>query len=258
MRAGQQQSKWIFTALALVGIGVVCEVLGSLLQIPTQVWPTPSRILLETSREGPLLFRHSLFTTFEILAGFLMAASLALPAGVFAAAYPDLSRRALPFFRFSLSLPILVVAPIFVVWFGHGMLPKILFASLLGAFPIAWGTLEGMASLRPELLELARIMGVGRIRTFLKMQLPASLPCIFRGLKLAATLSVVGVTVGEFLGAEAGLGHLLLAANSSLNTPLLVAAMSILILIGIALYCGVQTLEHVLVPGSAARKSGQE
>lgn len=258
MRAEQQRTKWGFTALALFGIGVVWEVLGYLLEIRTQVWPTPSRILLEASRERPLLLHHGLFTSYEILAGFLLGASVTLPAGIIAAACPNFSRRALPFFRFSLSLPILVVAPLFVVWFGYGMLPKILLASLLGAFPIAWGTLEGMASLRPEMLELARAMGAGRIQTFLKIQAPASLPYVFRGLKLAAALSVVGVTVGEFLGAEAGLGHLLLAANSSLNTPLLVAAMSILILIGIALYYGVQALEHALVPGRAARKSNEE
>jgi NitT/TauT family transport system permease protein len=255
VRAEQQRTKWRSRALALVGIGVVWEVFGYLLEIRTQIWPTPSRVLLEAFREGPLLVRHGLFTIYEILAGFLLGASVTFPASVIAAACPDFSRRALPFFRFSRSLPILVVAPLFVVWFGYGMLPKILLASLLGAFSVALATLEGMVSLRPEMLELARATGAGRIQTFLKIQVPASLPHIFRGLKLAAPLSVVGVTVGEFLGAELGLGHLLLAANSSLNTPLLVAAMSILILIGIALYHGVQGLEHALVPGSAARAS---
>ena len=230
------------------------EVFGYVLEIRTQVWPTPSRVLLEATREGPLLLRHGLFTLYEILAGFLLGVSVILPAGVIAAAYPNFSRRALPFFRFSQSLPIIVVAPLFMVWFGYGMLPKILLASLLSAFPIAWGTLEGMTSIRPEMLELARSMGAGRIQTFLKIRMPASLPHIFRGLKLAATLSVVGVTVGEFIGAETGLGHLLLAANSSLNTPLLVAAMSIIILIGIVLYCGIRALERIFVPWSLWRE----
>ena len=247
MLAGQQRTRWIFTALVIIGIGVVWEVCGYIFGIRTQVLPTPSRVLLEAAREGPLLLSHGLFTIYEILAGFLLGAFLALPAGVIAAAYPDFSRRALPFFRFSQSLPIIVVAPLFVVWFGHGMLPKILLASLLSAISIAWGILEGMASLRPELVELARSMGAGWVQTLLKIQMPASLPHIFRGLKLAATLSVVGVTVGEFMGAEAGLGHLLLAANSSLNTPLLVAATSIIILIGIVLYCGIRVLERVFV-----------
>jgi NitT/TauT family transport system permease protein len=205
---------------------------------------------LEAAREGPLLLHHGLFTLYEILAGFLLGASLILPAGVIAASYPSFSRKALPFFRFSQSLPIIVVAPLFMVWFGYGMLPKILLASLLSAFPIASGTLEGMTSIRPEMLELARSMGAGHIQTFLKIQMPASLPHIFRGLKLAATLSVVGVTVGEFIGAETGLGHLLLAANSSLNTPLLVAAMSIIILIGIVLHYGIRALERMFIPWS--------
>src|SRR5262249_56911871 len=112
------------------------------------------------------------------------------------------------------------VAPLFLVWFGFGLLPKVLIAFLIAFFPVVISTAVGLALIEPEKIYLARSMGFGATATFFKFRLPNALPAIFGGLKISITLAVVGAVVGEFVGGGAGLRYLLLVANRSIDTRL--------------------------------------
>ena len=122
---------------------------------------------------------------------------------------PRFDRFITPILLFSQTIPKIAIAPLFLVWFGFGVLPKILVAFLICFFPIVLDTAIGLRSVPPEMLDLVRSMGANRANILLKIRLPASLPYLFSGLKIAITLAVAGAIVGEFVGADKGLGYLL-------------------------------------------------
>ena len=139
-----------------------------------------------------------------------------------------------------------------LVWFGFGLLPKVLIAFLIAFFPMVISTAVGLASIEQEKIHLARSMGLGAAATFFKIRLPNALPSIFAGLKISITLAVVGAVVGEFVGGDAGLGYLLMVANGSMDTPLLFAGLIGLTIQGVVLYTLVEWAEYLAIPRRAA------
>ena len=138
------------------------------------------------------------------------------------------------------------------MWFGFGLLPKVLIAFLIAFFPVVISTAVGLASIEPEKIHLARSMGLSATATFFKIRLPNALPSIFAGLKISITLAVVGAVVGEFVGGDAGLGYLLMVANGSMDTTLLFAGLVALTIQGVVLYALVELAEHLAIPRRAA------
>ena len=136
-----------------------------------------------------------------------------------------LERAIMPLLVVSQSFPKVAVAPLIVIWFGLGALPKILIAFSVAFFPIMIATIAGMKSVDTDLRDLARSMQATALKTFLKIRLPFALPQIFSGVKVAVAFSTVGAVVGEWVGADAGLGYLLLWSNANLDTPLLFAVL---------------------------------
>jgi NitT/TauT family transport system permease protein len=145
-------------------------------------------------------------------------------------------------------MPKVAVAPLFLVWFGFGLLPKVLIAFLIAFFPVVISTAVGLASIEPEKIYLARSMGFGATATFFKFRLPNALPAIFGGLKISITLAVVGAVVGEFVGGDAGLGYLLMVANGSMDTRLLFAGIVALTVLGVVLFLLVELAERLAIP----------
>jgi NitT/TauT family transport system permease protein len=146
------------------------------------------------------------------------------------------------------AMPKVAIAPLFVVWFGFGLLPKVLIAFLIAFFPIVINTVMGLGGIEQEKIFLARSMGLSSYRTFRLIRLPNALPSIFAGLKISITLAVVGAVVGEFVGGDAGLGYQLMIANGNLNTPLLFAGVMALTILGLALFGVVEFLEGLAMP----------
>ena len=140
------------------------------------------------------------------------------------------------------------------MWFGFGLLPKVLIAFLIAFFPVVISTAVGLASIEQEKIHLARSMGLGATATFFKIRLPNALPSIFAGLKISITLAVVGAVVGEFVGGDAGLGYLLMVANGSMDTPLLFAGLIALTILGVVLYALVELAEYLAIPRRAATR----
>jgi NitT/TauT family transport system permease protein len=144
------------------------------------------------------------------------------------------------------------------VWFGFGLLPKVLIAFLIAFFPVVISTAVGLASIEQEKIHLARSMGFGATATFFKIRLPNALPSIFAGLKISITLAVVGAVVGEFVGGDAGLGYLLMVANGSMDTTLLFAGLIALTIQGVVLYALVELAEYLAIPRRAATNAAMQ
>ncbi len=160
-----------------------------------------------------------------------------------------------PLLVFSQSIPKIAIAPLFVVWFGFGIFPKVISAFLLGFFPVVVATVMGFKSIETDMIDLARSMRASRWQMFLKFSLPQALPSIFSGLKVSATLAVVGAVVGEFVGSNSGIGYVLQIANGNFDLPLMFAALFVLSMMGVILFALVDLAEKLMIPWHQSRRA---
>lgn len=211
--------------------------------------PTPAAIFKELVRQwGPVLAKQTWVTFEETIIGFVLgcAVGFLLAVGI---TYSKLLERVLyPPIVASQAVPKIAIAPLFVVWLGFGIAPKILVTLLLVFFPIAVTSAQGLMSVDRNLVELLRSVGAGEWIVFRKVRLPYGLPQIISGMKIGITLAVVGAVVGEWVGANAGLGYTITYAQSQLETTLTFAAIAILVVMGVVLFLAVNLLEKILVP----------
>jgi NitT/TauT family transport system permease protein/putative hydroxymethylpyrimidine transport system permease protein len=189
---------------------------------------------------GTTLVEVLLGLAISVAAGTLFAVSMHLVRPLRDAAYPLLVG--------SQAIPIVVLAPLFVLAFGYGIGPKLAIVALICFFPITVNLLDGLRSAPPELLKLMRSMGASRLRTLRSVELPAALPSLFSGLKIAATVSVIGAVFGEGAGADKGLGRLVLLGNNQLETPRVYAGIVILTLMAVGLFALTALAERLAVP----------
>jgi NitT/TauT family transport system permease protein len=216
--------------------------------IPLFLLPPPSAIALSMQANASLLLTNGWVTTVEIVLGFLLSIVVGIPLALAIFLWPPFSRSVLPLLVSSQAMPKVAIAPLLLVWFGFGLLPKVLIAFLIAFFPVVINTAVGLASIEPEKIYLARSMGFGATATFFKIRLPNALPAIFGGLKISITLAVVGAVVGEFVGGDAGLGYLLMVANGSMDTQLLFAGIVALTILGVVLFVLVELAERLAIP----------
>ncbi len=252
-----------FRSRVLPFIGIILflaiwEVAVRIWQIPTYLLPTPTEIVQEMIRKHQDLIDHSLVTAYEMILGYFLAIAVAVPLAIAITAFRSFDKFITPILLFFQTVPKISIAPLFLVWFGVGPFPKILVAFLISFFPIVIDTAVGLRSIAPEMVDLARSMGASKRQIFLRFRLPGSLPYLFSGLKVAATLAVVGAVVGEFVGADRGLGYLLLVANSNLLTPLMFGTIVALTFQGLILFNIIQVLENILIPWHITVRSGHE
>ncbi|WP_370948551.1 ABC transporter permease [Amycolatopsis sp. cg5] len=198
---------------------------------------------------------HTWVTTYETVLGFGIAIVVGVLAAVLMVSSPAVEKTVYPLLLFAQVIPKIAIAPLFVVWLGFGLTPKIFVAVLMAFFPVVISMVTGLKSIDPEMLQLSATMGAGRGQTFRKIRFPASLPYLFSGLKIAATLAVTGAVVGEFVGANAGLGYVILQANGNLDTPVLFAGLFIMSLLGVVLFVLVEVLEQFLLPWHVSRRA---
>lgn len=253
----------IFKTKALPYIGIlallgVWEIAVRILELPSYLLPAPTEIVREIIDHFQNIFDHSLVTAYEMLMGYFLAIAVAVPMAIAITASPSFDRFITPILLFFQTVPKISLAPLFLVWFGVGILPKILVAFLISFFPIIIDTAVGLRSISPDMIDLARSMGASRLQIFTRFRLPTSLPYLFSGLKVASTLAVVGAVVGEFVGADKGLGYLLLVANSNLLTALMFGTIFALTAQGLILFYAIQVLENWLIPWHITVRSGQE
>ena len=230
--------------LLFFGALAVWELCVRIFSVPVYILPAPSRIGETFVLQFPLLLEHAGITLVEILLGLALggAAGLGLAIVLY---YSDGIRRAVePFIIASQMVPVFAIAPLLIVWLGFGVWPKVVVSALIGFFPVAVNALDGLRSARADMLDLFRTMGASRRQTLAKLLLPAALPSLFSGLKVAATLSVVGATIGEWVGARRGLGYLMLQSNARLRVDLVFAAILMLTAIGLSLFAAFRIIER--------------
>ncbi len=238
----------------IAGLFVVWELLVVIFDPPEFLLVGPVSAFAELI-ERPEYFATNTFVTLqEALAGFALGTALGVLCGA-ALHYSATIRSFLyPALVAIDTIPKVALAPLFIVWLGFGPSPKILVAVLMAFFPIVISGLAGMRSVDPEILELTSTMGASRFKTFAKIRLPASLPQLMSGLKVAATLAVTGAVVGEFVGANEGLGYVILQANGNIDTAMLFAALIIMSALGIVLFAIIEIAEKLLIPWHSSRR----
>jgi putative hydroxymethylpyrimidine transport system permease protein len=195
-----------------------------------------------------LLVDNAGVTLVEVVLGLAISLAAGVAFGVAMHLVRPLRDAAYPLLVASQAIPVVVLAPIFVLAFDYGIGPKLAIVALICFFPITVNLLDGLRSTPPELLKLMRSMGASRLRTLRSVELPASLPSLFSGLKVAASVSVIGAVFGEWAGADEGLGRLVLLGNNQLQTPRVYAGIVLLTLIAVALFALVALVERVACP----------
>lgn len=220
-------------------------------QVPEFVLPSPKKIWQAlvfgltqplTSQVG--FWYHGSVTMIEALAGFSIGSILGIVIGISVAHFRLVEQVVYPYIIAFQSLPKVAVAPLFVIWFGFGLEPKILITSVITFFPLLVNTMAGYRSVDIDRIDLARSLNASPLQIVWKIRIPSALPFIFAGLNMAAVLSILGAIVGEFVGAQAGLGVLLLQYNTNLNIAGVYALFVVLAALGFSMHQAVRLLER--------------
>lgn len=204
----------------------------------TLVLPAPS-LVAQTLWRGltnGYFWPHIAQTAFEVLAGLALGGLVGFLAGLLLAESRLLRRLLMPYVVASQVVPKLALAPLLTVWLGFGSLPMVVITALVCFFPLLESTMTGVAGADAARLELFRMLGAGRWQTLWRLKIPIGLPGILAGLRMAVVLALVGAVVGEFIGASQGLGALIIAAQGSMDTPLMFAVLILITLLGLLLY----------------------
>lgn len=235
----------IVAAVALVALWQFVSTTGL---VPADMLPSPTRILASGNEQRDALWRNTVPTLVATLVGFALSVTVAfLTASVLD--FSRLLRRALlPLLIVSQTLPLIALAPLVVLWFGFGILPKILLVAFVTFFPMVVGFMRGFASAEPEAEHLLRSMGAGRLTVFRMIRLPASVPSFFSSLRISITYAVVGAIFAEYAGAVTGLGVYMQSAKHVFRTDLVLAAVLVSTLLTLTLYGAVALIERVCVP----------
>lgn len=239
---------WLAPASLAVAL-LVWELVVQFWKLPPFILPSPSLVwvrLLAALADGTLAW-HSLATLGEVLSGLLLGISLATLLGYALAHSQTLERVLAPYVVASQSVPVVAIAPLLVIWFGPGVISKVLICALTVFFPVLVNTIVGLRSTPSDLRDLMRSLQANRWQTFYLLEMPAALPVFLGGLRVGATLAVIGAVVGEFVGADRGLGFLINRARGQYDTALVFVALLALVLLAVSLYGGVLLLERHLL-----------
>ena len=253
----RHKAKWSGTVRAALTIAVcltVWEICIWVAKIPAYILPPPSDILVEIwTRQNRYLVAAD-YTLRPMLLGFAAAVII----GIALALIVNFSRRAeqtlFPLLVFFQIVPKIAVAPLFIIWFGFGLFPKVLLVFLLSFFPVVVSSITAFKSVDPDILDLARTTGANSWKRFTRVQLPHALPTIFTGVKVASALSATAAVVAEFVASDRGLGNMLLEANGNLNTTMAFGAVFVLTLLGFALYAAVELVERISIPWHVSQR----
>jgi NitT/TauT family transport system permease protein len=241
-------------ALTFAGFLVAWEILVRLANVPPYILPPPSQILFDLWRRAPRLAAAAGYTLQPMLLGYLAAVVFGVAIALVIAFSRRLEGVVYPLLVFFQIIPKIAIAPLFIIWFGFGLTPKVLLVFLLSFFPVVVSAITAFRSVDADIVDLARSSGASRLRTFWKVQLPHALPTLFTGFKVAAALSATAAVVAEFVASDNGLGFLLLEYNGALDTSMTFATIIVLSALGLALYGLVELIEHFAIPWHISRR----
>jgi len=245
----RQRAEYMLLPLALAVFLGAWELVVQLGGYPPFILPSPGRVyvkLLGTVSSG-LLWAHARVTVTEVLGGLALGLSTAVVLGYWMAKSHLLERFVSLYIVASQAIPIVALAPLLIIWFGPGMLSKVLVCALTLFFPMLVNTMVGIRSVDPDLVDVMRSLRATRWQMFALLEVPSALPTLLGGLKVSMTLSVIGAVVGEFVAADRGLGFLINVARGNFDTPLMFVALLTLVGIALLLYLTIAVLENLFV-----------
>jgi putative hydroxymethylpyrimidine transport system permease protein len=237
-----------FAGLLLALFVLVWQGVASLNAVDDLTLASPVETFQALRDDWSLLMDNAGVTLVEVLLGLTISVAAGAGFAVAMHIWRPLREAAYPLLVASQAIPIVVLAPIFVLAFDYGIGPKLAIVALICFFPITVNVLDGLRSVEPELLKLMRSLGASRLQSLVKVELPSSLPFFFSGLKIAATVSVIGAVFGEWAGADEGLGRLILLGNNQLQTPRVYAGIVILTAMAVALFALASLAERLACP----------
>lgn len=241
-----------------VAFFVVWEVLVHVLSMKAVILPPPTTTFATMWAKRAYLLQHTWPTVMAISVGFLIAAVSGFAIAVAIAYSRRINEITYPFLVAAQVVPKIALAPLFLIWFGVGLLPKVIIAALIAFFPIVINTAKGLTSVEPELIQFMRSLGASWREIFFKISLPWALPYIFAAFKISITLAVVGAVVGEFIASDVGLGYVINYANITLETEVMFAGLLLLSAVGILLFLVIVLIERYVMSWQAAVETPPE
>lgn len=237
LQEGWERSRYVVLPAGLaLAVLVAWEVMVTAFDVPDVILPPPSAVAAQFADNPRILLKHLVPTAIEAILAF----GIAVPFGVLLAtvltAFKVVRQALYPNVVLFQIIPKIALAPLFIVWLGIGTPSRVTFAIFISFFPVLISTVTGLRSVGPELVKLCRSVGASRWQVLWKVAFPTALPFIFNGMKITITMSVIGIVVGEFIAAQAGLGFLILFASSHQQTDLCLAAIAVLCVLGLSLY----------------------
>jgi NitT/TauT family transport system permease protein/putative hydroxymethylpyrimidine transport system permease protein len=240
--------RWPLTALLLAAFVGAWQIVASLPGVDRLILASPLQVAKALGSDSSLLFDNARVTMIEVVLGLAVAIAVGAGAALAMHLVRPLRDAAYPLLVGSQAIPVVVIAPLLVLAFDYGIGPKVAIVALVCFFPITVNLLDGLRAADPDLLKLMRSLGASRAQTLWKAELPSSLPFLFSGLRVAATVSVIGAVFGEWAGAEDGLGRLVLLGSQQLETPRTYAGIVILTVMAVAMFALVSLVERAAVP----------
>lgn len=242
--------KWSDTLIPVVitlGLLILWEVLVRVMHVPAYILPPPSAIGICAVTKAPLIWPHALATALEIVLGIVLALVTSIPLAIFMFARPGIEKGLSPFLVASQAVPVFALAPLLVIWLGYGIWSKVFMAWVIIFFPITVSLLSGLKSCDPDFRMLFTLMGAGFWMKLRLLYWPWALPQFFSGLKVGVTVATIGAVIGEWVGAQKGLGYLMIQSNARLNTDLVFASILWLSAMGLGLWALVGFAEKRMV-----------
>lgn len=231
-------------AAALAVIAIALELWTSAFRVPGYLVPAPSAVAARFARDWPLFAREALVTIAEAAAGFVVGTSVAFAIAAAMVRSRLLERTLFPLAILVKLTPIVAVAPLFTLWFGFGSAPKVAIAALITFFPMVVNAFVGLRSADPQEVAFLETLGASRAEIFRLLRVPNALPYLFSGARISLNLALIGAVIGEWTGADHGLGRVILVANANLDLATLFGAVLLLAAIGIAANALVGALER--------------
>ncbi|MBI3972219.1 MAG: ABC transporter permease [Chloroflexi bacterium] len=239
---------WLGATAGLALVFGLWEGVVRLAEVPLYVLPAPSAIWQQLVRDWPLLVRHAQPTIIEAAGGFALGNGAAIALATLFVHFGSVRRSLFPVAIALRTVPLVAITPLLLVWLGNGYAPKIVIAGLISFFPTLVNMTRGLDALDPRTLDLLRTLSAGRWQVFVKARWPSSLPYLFSALKIAATSSVLGAVIAEWIGSDKGLGYLVVASTFDFKIARLWATIALTSAIALAGFLLVVLAERLLVP----------
>lgn len=227
---------------------ILWEGVVRIFSIPLYVLPSPVQVIKTLFSELPTLYAHGQVTVMEALTGILISFALALLLGILMDCYPLVRQGIYPILVVTQTVPMIVLAPIFIIYMGFGAAPKILTVVLMCFFPVVISFSDGLSQVDAEYVHLVRSYGAGRWKSYFLVKIPAAVPSLLSGLKVAATYSISGAVVGEWIGSQEGLGYYLLRVKNGYMLDKVFACVLVIIFLSLCMNGIIRLYQRVAMP----------